>query len=75
MCAVLEQLPISAECRAALEGQENPLSRTLQLVVACERGEWGLLSRQCSALDSAESVVWSLYSQAIQWARSFILEK
>jgi EAL and modified HD-GYP domain-containing signal transduction protein len=75
MSAVLAQLPISDECRAALEGQENSLSRILQLVVACERGEWGLLSRQCSALDAAESVVWSLYSQAIQWARSFILEK
>jgi EAL and modified HD-GYP domain-containing signal transduction protein len=75
MSAVLAQLPISDECRAALEGQENSLSRTLQLVVACERGEWGLMSRQCSALDTAESVVWSLYSQAIQWARSFILEK
>jgi hypothetical protein len=44
-------------------------------VVACERGEWDLLSRQCATLDAPESVVWSLYSQAIQWARSFILEK
>ena len=75
MSAVLAQLPISAECRAALEGQENSLSKILQLVVACERGEWGLLSRQCSALDTAESVVWSLYSQAIQWARSFTSER
>jgi EAL and modified HD-GYP domain-containing signal transduction protein len=75
MNAVLAQLPISAACRAALEGKENSLSRVLQLVVACERGEWDLLSRQCATLDAPESVVWSLYSQAIQWARSFILEK
>jgi len=40
MSAVLAQLPISSECRAALEGQENSLSRILQLMVACERGEW-----------------------------------
>jgi EAL and modified HD-GYP domain-containing signal transduction protein len=75
MSAVLAQLPISADCRAALEGQENLLSKVLQLVAACEQGEWGLLSRQCSTLGTAESVVWSVYSQAIQWARSFILEK
>ena len=75
MSAVLAQLPISAECRDALGGQENSLSRILQLIVACERGEWDLLSRQCSTLDTAESVVWGLYTQAIQWARSFALEK
>jgi EAL and modified HD-GYP domain-containing signal transduction protein len=75
MSAVLAQLPISAECRAALEGEENSLNRVLQLVVACERGEWGLLSRQCSTLEIAESVVWSFYSQAIQWARSFASEQ
>jgi EAL and modified HD-GYP domain-containing signal transduction protein len=72
MSAVLAQLPISAECRAALEGQENSLTKILKLMVACERGDWNLLSQQCSTLDTAEPVVWSLYSQAIQWARSFI---
>jgi c-di-GMP-related signal transduction protein len=72
---VLAQLPISAECRDALGGQENSLSRILQLMVACERGEWGLLSRLCSTLDTAESVVWGLYTQATQWARSFAMEK
>ena len=75
MSAVLAQLPISSECRAALEGQENSLSRILQLMVACERGEWGLLSLQCSTLNTAESEVWSLYSQAIEWARSFTSER
>jgi EAL and modified HD-GYP domain-containing signal transduction protein len=71
MSAVLAQLPISDECRAALEGRENSLRKVLQLGVACERGEWGALSSQCSALDTAESVAWSCYSQAIEWARSF----
>ena len=75
MSAVLAQLPISAECRAALEGQENVLQRVLQLGVACERGDWGTLSNQCSALDTAESVSWERYSQAIDWARSFASER
>jgi len=74
MSAVLAQLPISAECRAALEGQENSLRRVLELGVACERGKWGVLSSQCSALDTAESVAWSCYSQAIEWARGFASE-
>ena len=71
MSAVLAQLPISVDCRAALEGTDNSISKVLQLGIACERGEWGALSRQCSALGTAESVAWSLYSQAIEWARSF----
>jgi c-di-GMP-related signal transduction protein len=75
MSAVLAQLPISAGCRAALEGQENSFRRVLELGIACERGKWGVLSSQCSALDTAESVAWSCYSQAIEWARSFASER
>jgi EAL and modified HD-GYP domain-containing signal transduction protein len=75
MSAVLAQLPISVDCRAALEGTDNSISKVLQLGIACERGEWGALSRQCSALGTAESDAWSLYSQAIEWARSFTSER
>ena len=68
MSVVIEQVPISPDCRDALTGTKNSLSDTLVLAIACERGDWDALPQLCDALNCSESQAFQRVVEAQGWA-------
>ncbi len=70
MSDLLEQLPISNECRDALLGKDNGIARTLNMAIACERGDFdgSRLSPGCKPTESA----CRHYLQATLWSDSIL---
>ncbi len=69
MTQVLDELPLSADIRAALLGESNGARTLLDAVVAYEQGSWdqAQASAERSALDPT-LLPWA-YSDALSWAR------
>jgi len=68
---VLSELPLDAKIKSALLGESNRFRQVLDLVTAYEKGEWhgfGALSEQ---LKLAETLVGSLYLEAVEWGEFF----
>ena len=75
MKVVISQLPLSAECKEALHGQDNGLGKLLQLAVCCERGAWQEVTG--IAIESAacpKIAIWDIYREARNWSSEILQE-
>jgi EAL and modified HD-GYP domain-containing signal transduction protein len=71
---VLSQLPLTAECKCALIGEDNPLGRLLQLAICCERGAWDAISALASAQGLSQNSIWEAYREACIWSNEILQE-
>ena len=69
MDALLEQLPVDHETKAALLGQKSSLRPLYQLMLAQESGEWAQSSALAKQLNLPDEEVASTWWQALQWAQ------
>ncbi len=68
MDVALEDLPLSAETRAALLGAENPDRHMLDAVVAYERGAWEVAQQAAALGGIASRDLSDAYTGALAWA-------
>ncbi len=68
--ALLEQLPVDHETKAALLGQKSSLRPLYQLMLAQESGEWTQSSALAKQLKLTDEVVASTWWEAMQWAQA-----
>lgn len=71
MAAAIADLPLAADIRAALLGEDNHARRVLEAVMHYERGDWepALNAAQRASLDIGDLA--DAYQDALQWARQF----
>ena len=69
MEALLEQLPVEREIKAALLGQSGTFRPLYQLMLAQESGEWQQSSELASQLKLSDEEVAAQWWQAMQWAQ------
>ena len=69
MRAVLAELPIALDVRAALDGDDNPLRTVLQMVISYEQADWEKCFNLAAALQLKEDGLSKLYLQALRWSR------
>jgi c-di-GMP-related signal transduction protein len=69
MDALMKQLPVEREIRAALLGQKSSLQPLYQLMLAHETGEWTQSSALAKQLSLSDAEVASTWWQAMQWAQ------
>ncbi len=65
---LLEQLPLSAEVKAALLEGSGPQGNLLRRVMEFEQGEWGTLDADEGASPSGDDIA-QAYLDAVDWAR------
>lgn len=71
---VIAQLPINADCKAALRAREGPFGGLLRLATGCERGDWPEAADAAAELKLSEEKVWELHRGAWQWAGEILSE-
>jgi EAL and modified HD-GYP domain-containing signal transduction protein len=69
MDALLEQLPVERETKAALLGQKSSLHSLYQLMLAQESGAWPQSSTLAAKLKLTDEEVGAAWWQALQWAQ------
>ena len=69
MDALMKQLPVESEIKAALLGQKSSLRPLYQLMLAQESGEWAQSSALAIQLRLSDAEVASTWWQAMQWAQ------
>ena len=69
MQQVLDNVPVDAECKAALLGNAGTLRPFYQLMLAQESGEWKAVSELSAQLGLNETEIGDAYWEAMQWAR------
>jgi EAL and modified HD-GYP domain-containing signal transduction protein len=69
MRAVLAELPIPLDVRAALDGDDNPLRTVLQMVISYEQADWEKCFNMAAALELNQDGLSELYLQALRWSR------
>jgi len=69
MDALLEQLPVDRETKAALLGQPSRLRPLYQLMLAQESGEWEQVSTLAQQLRLSDKEAGTNWWQAMQWAQ------
>jgi c-di-GMP-related signal transduction protein len=69
LAAILGQMPIDRDVKAALTGQPGRLGQVYKLIVAYERGDWEACSQALANLGLAEESLPPLYLAALQWSR------
>jgi EAL and modified HD-GYP domain-containing signal transduction protein len=74
MKVLISQLPLSSECKEALQGEENSLGKMLQLAVCCERGAWQEVTSIAFERSLPEDAIWDIYRQARQWSSEILQE-
>jgi EAL and modified HD-GYP domain-containing signal transduction protein len=62
-------LPLSADVRAALNGDAGPRRTILDAVIAYEQGEWEQADALLESLGLSEHLLAAAYAEALQWAR------
>ena len=69
MEAILSDLPLADETRAALLGQDNPTRRLLDCAIAYERGEWD----RCAEVSERAGIKLTnlpvAFAEALRWSR------
>jgi len=65
---IIEDLPLSPETKAALQGEPNRPRAVLDYVMAYERGNWEKLLKMADTFKLDESGVPLLYQAAVRWA-------
>ncbi|MFY9646019.1 MAG: HDOD domain-containing protein [Terriglobales bacterium] len=69
MEALLEQLPVQRETKAALLGQDSGLRPLYRLMLAQESGEWSESTSLAKQLKLTDEEVASTWFQSLQWAQ------
>ena len=69
MQEVLSQLPLEADIRAALLGEQNDRRALLDCVIAYERGEWELFDDLAAKAGTNADVLRTAYHDALRWTR------
>jgi EAL and modified HD-GYP domain-containing signal transduction protein len=67
MAQIVEHVPISAACRAALAGEDNPPGLALRLCTATGRGHWEQIPGLCARLGCTEEQAWEWQNNAHHW--------
>ena len=67
MAQIVEHVPISAACRAALAGEDNPPGLALRLCTATGRGHWEEIPGLCERLGCTEEQAWEWQNSAHHW--------
>lgn len=68
MAVALDDLPLSADTRAALLGTENPERHLLDAVIAYERGAWDAAAEAAARGGIDHSTTARAYADALTWA-------
>ncbi|MBN2232031.1 MAG: HDOD domain-containing protein [Deltaproteobacteria bacterium] len=68
MSAIMAQLPLSDELKAALTEHRGMLAGYLALVIAWELGKWNAVSRIAARLHLDEAELPPLFAEACRWA-------
>jgi c-di-GMP-related signal transduction protein len=71
---VISQLPLSAECKAALLGENNSLGKLLQLAICCERGAWQEISNIATQRGFPEAAILEIHQEARRWSSDILQE-
>lgn len=66
--AVLDDMPIADDIKAALLGEKGPLRDFLELALAHEEGDWEALSARTEKLKIEENHLPELYLKSLEWA-------
>jgi c-di-GMP-related signal transduction protein len=72
MSRVVEGLPLSEECSAALLGKESRLAPVYRLMLCQETGDWGAMKALAEDFHVAESDIANDHLNAIKWAQELI---
>jgi EAL and modified HD-GYP domain-containing signal transduction protein len=68
MDSILESLPLDAEIRGALLGEQNQARDVLEAIRHYERGEWEPASSRAAAVEGDSGALASAYTAAVTWA-------
>jgi len=71
---ILKDLPLSAEVKAALQGERNLLRHLLNIALAYERGDWPELTKACQAAGVDEADVPECYNASLALTREIFRE-
>jgi c-di-GMP-related signal transduction protein len=71
MEAAIAPLPLEADIRAALLGEQNERRALLDCVIAYERGEWGRHEELARRARVNASLLPAAYREALKWTRDF----
>jgi EAL and modified HD-GYP domain-containing signal transduction protein len=71
--SVLEQIHLPEQVTAALLGEDNPLSRMEQLVIAFEKADWGICDQRARELQIHEEAVTQAHIAAVEWVQTLHL--
>ncbi len=66
---ILEKIPLDAETKLVLRGEQSNLRPVYQLMLAHESGEWEASHSLCQQMSLEPDAVAALYWQSQQWAR------
>jgi EAL and modified HD-GYP domain-containing signal transduction protein len=69
MEAVVSQLPLAADVRWALLGEQNERRALLDCVIAYERGEWDRFEQLAARAGVSDVILRSAYQEALRWTR------
>jgi EAL and modified HD-GYP domain-containing signal transduction protein len=75
LAKIVEHIPISETCRAALTGASNRPGLALRLAVACGRGYWETIPQLCAELGCSEQDAWRWQSEAQSLVRVMLKTK
>jgi EAL and modified HD-GYP domain-containing signal transduction protein len=69
MAAIVADVPLSDETRAALTGESNRRRRMLDCVIAYERGHWDRAIVMAQSLKVKPALLPKAYADALRWSR------
>lgn len=72
---ILQSLPISAEMKLALAGDQSPASLTLELIRSLESCDWDHAEEIQHRLGLAEGAIALMYTEALHWASTMTGEE
>jgi c-di-GMP-related signal transduction protein len=67
LAAILQNIPLADDAKAALLGEDNRLRRVYDYTLAYEKGDWPAVSAQASQLGISEADAPPLYLEAVEW--------
>lgn len=72
---VIRDLPLQDELSDALFGIQNPLKDVLDLVMAVEKAQWGIISEKCKVLNIDEKDLFKIYAESLNWSNQLMEEE
>ena len=72
---ILNELPISAEIKIAIQGTDCTMGKVLQLIVNYEQSKWENVTEISKQLNVDENEILEHYFKSIKWANDFPVEE